>query len=68
MADLTEAFDDVALTVCIEHGSFVPCRRKGGCHLSRNPVWVARVREYHATDGATWEPASERVHSAPDDL
>lgn len=53
--------DPDALTVCIEHGAFVPCRKQGHHHYSQNPLWVKRVRDYQGSpaDGPTWEPASD---------
>jgi len=53
--------DPDALTVCIEHGRFVPCRREVGCYLSQNPHWVKAVRDDQTSTvpGLAWEPASE---------
>lgn len=55
------ALDPDALTVCIEHGTFVPCRRDGFHYTSQNPYWVKAVRDYQESTipGLTWEPASE---------
>lgn len=53
--------DPDALTVCIEHGAFIPCRKRGDHYYSQNPFWVKSVRDYQtSTDpGLTWEPASD---------
>jgi hypothetical protein len=55
--------DDEALTVCIAHGCFVPCRKDGEHRLSVNPFWVKSVRDYQgsADQSLTWEPAWERT-------
>lgn len=55
------AFDPDALTVCIEHGAFIPCRRENGCYVSQNPYWVKAVRDYQSSTilGLSWEPASD---------
>ena len=52
--------DPDALTVCIEHGAFIPCRKRGDHYYSQNPYWVKVVRDYHGStiEGLTWEPAS----------
>lgn len=56
-----QPLDPDALTVCIEHGRFVPCRREVGCYLSQNSYWVKAVRDYQTSTvpGLAWEPASE---------
>ena len=53
--------DPDALTVCIEHGAFVPCRRNGFHYETQNPYWVKAVRDYQSStvEGLTWEPASD---------
>lgn len=52
--------DPGATTVCIAHGSFIPCRRLFAEHrYTDNPYWVKSVRDYHGStiEGLTWEPA-----------
>ena len=72
MTDEKESnLDPDALTVCIEHGRFVPCRREVGCYVSQNPYWVKAVRDYQTSTvpGLTWEPAldyAERRLIPPD--
>ncbi len=39
-------YDDVEVTVCLEHGSFVPCRKRGEHRLSSSAGDIAMVR-YH---------------------
>jgi hypothetical protein len=56
-----------APTVCIAHGAFIPCRKKGEHRETDNPYWVKFVRDYHGSDikGLTWEPAWERPRGGP---
>ena len=37
-----------ALTVCIEHGRFIPCRKAGDHEYTQSVFWVDTVRDYHA--------------------
>jgi hypothetical protein len=66
-----QPLDPDALTVCIEHGTFIPCRKGGHHYYSQNPYWVKSVRDYQssADPGLTWEPASDyaarRVSCSP---
>lgn len=47
---------DDAPVVCVEHGRFIPCRKRGEHFYTDLPYWVARVRDYHAdaADGPCW--------------
>lgn len=46
-------------TVCIAHGAFVPCRKRGEHRYTDNPFWVKSVHDYQTSTIAdlTWEPA-----------
>lgn len=46
-------------TVCIAHGAFMPCRKRGEHRETTNPYWVKSVRDYQSStiEGLTWEPA-----------
>lgn len=57
---MTNIFADEP-TVCIAHGSFVPCRKSGEHRYSHNPYWVKSVHDYQSSPivGLTWEPAWE---------
>lgn len=53
--------DDDMPTVCIAHGRFIPCRKRGEHRYTENPYWVKAVRDYQGSpvEGLTWEPAWE---------
>lgn len=49
--------------VCIAHGRFIPCRKRGDHRYTATPYWVKAVRDYQGStiEGLTWEPAWERA-------
>ena len=59
---------DDELTVCIAHGTLIPCRRDGDHRHSANPFWVKSVADYQTSEipGLTWEPAWERAVKVTD--
>lgn len=44
--DISQEIGDVPVMVCLEHGSFIPCRKRGEHRDSSDPVDVEKVR-YH---------------------
>lgn len=46
-------------TVCVAHGAFIPCRKRGDHRYTDNPYWVKSVRDYQTStiEDLTWEPA-----------
>jgi hypothetical protein len=47
--DELSAADDEALTVCVTHLRFVPCRKDGEHRTSQHPDAVAAVRAHQAS-------------------
>jgi hypothetical protein len=55
--DISQEIGDVPAMVCLEHGSFIPCRKNGEHRDSSDPVDVEKVR-YH-------QQVSVRLQNAP---